>query len=593
MAVIGFQQDPGAPEGAGMFQLDDGRSLYAHDPELARSLGPDMRQASNGFRTTDQRLDAGGPAPGLDDQLNQVPNANQFQAPPAAAKAIATREAEAQPQPAGPAAPPADVMQPATPTGGGPTERDQNVSRWLKSEATKTSAPRAEAWVPKSRAETVETEGMPYSPEDAAVRIAANRQVIEAKAATAELLRQRAVNDMASAKAAQPALLQKAAEAQKELDAQHAAYAQDRAQLQKAIDDSNSAGGASDWFANKSSLAKAAIVLGQAFGAYAATLSGGENWAAKQLNQIMEHDIAAQKEAAKRGVDNAYKQLELHYRDKDQAEAALRLAQANVMQNMQNMHASANQAEDVQAAHQEWTAQNRANMVASEQKFQNASYGKHTIKTDIAHQPASGGGGADIVAIAKKLKSMGFSDEEVKQYIFGQGGRQRGDAIDRANVAHIDGQAREFTTPDARKRAEETVPELNGMQQKAEELKSILRSGAIDPRMRARAKALSDQLAIAYGPAFSGSKRVNEYEINAGKDTFGHLSDSILSGSTTDMLGRSQAAIDTVLEHVKARKAELLEGSYRVTPALGTDEQGRRARQYQYQTAPETMEDVQ
>jgi hypothetical protein len=429
MAVIGFNQDPEGPEGAGMFALDDGRQLYAHDPELAAQVSgpppmqldpmafgvdpnaPDQRLASNGFQTTEQRLAAGGAVPGLDSQLNTMADVAPTPSPPPQAP-------PQPPQPQGPPPPP----QPGEP--GGPTERDVNVANYLQDRFRMQSQRRPEAWIPRTRAETVETEGVPYNEEDAAARIRANQQVMEAKGATAQLLRDRAINEMAAAKAAQPELMQRAAEAQKQVDAQQSAYMADREALQQAIDNSNSVKGSqSEWFASKGTLAQIIMILGQAFGAYAQIRAKqGPNYFAQTIQGMMESDIAAQKDQAKRGMDNALKRLEFRYKDRDQAEAALRIAQGNILSNVQSMHASANQAEDVQAMHQELLATNQQNLIAQEQKFQNAAYGKHTLKQDLAHQAASGGGRPDPLVLVKKLIDAGMDKEEAWTYVFGKGG---------------------------------------------------------------------------------------------------------------------------------------------------------------------------
>ncbi len=604
--LVGFQQDPQGPPGMGDFHFDDGRSLYAHDPEMAAQVQappPQVDVPPEWQQIAQQDNRVAGPGGGEPPPADISGNPDARNAPgamnPMAGmnfKGAGDRPAPPPVVPqASPAAPPPDMLPAPGGGGTGPSEFDTNVQRYALGEMRKGGQRTPEKWVPKSKSETVESEGLPYNEEDAAARIHANQNLMIAKTATAATMADRALGQAKEAQAALPGLQAKAARAQQEVDAQHANYTRERADLQQMIDKSNSQdSSAAHWFADKSPISKIGLILGQAFGAYAATLSGGENWAQKQINNIMEHDIAAQKEQAKNGVDNALQRLKLRYGDMDQAEAALRMAQGNAVNMMQTKFASANQAQDVQLAHQEMLAKNDADMVANEQKFMAGSYGKHTTKLDVAHQAASGGGGPDIVALAKKLKATGLTDEQVRTAIFGHGGNGTGgDAIDRANVGTFDGQSREFTTPDARKRAEETMPELTGMEQKAQRLQAMLKGGITSYKDRATAKALADQLAIAYGPAFSGSKRVNEYEIEAGKDTFGHIGSDLLSAPTTDILGRAQAAIDTVLSHTGARKKELLEGSYRVKPSLGKNAAGKTERQYSYETATPGMEDIQ
>ena len=596
MPVVGFTQDPEAPEGAGMFHLDDGRDMYAHDPDLARSLSQpmqlnpadygvmpqdDQRLALND-RNSPNAIDVGAPMTG-----------NQFQDALGNLNFRPNQPAPAPAEPRGtPAPPPKDVIEPpAAPGSAGETEQDRNARAVVARQLRAQGAARPEAWIPKSKAETVETEGAPYNPEDAAVRIAANRQVIQAKAATAEMIRDRAVNDAASARAAQPELLQRAAEAQKQLDAQHTAYLRERSDLEKAIEQSNaSQGGASSWFANKGTLAQVAMTLGQAFGAYAATLSGGQNWAQQQLNTIMEQDIAAQREGAKRGVDNALRRLELRYKDKDQAEAALRLAQGNILANVQSMHAAANQSQDVQAAFQEMAAENQQNVVAQEQKFQNAAYGKHKVTVDVAHQSASAGGQQDPLRVIKRLHDeAGYSWEEAREYVLGKGGgRQSTDAIDRKNVATVGGQAFEFDSPEEARAAKEKAPHIDRMITQAERLKELQRKGAWTPTERSEVSSLQRELTLEVPSAFSGSTRLNEPELQGAA----HLVGDPDAWLKTDVTGRSAAALDTIIRNAKAERDGIMQGGVRVSRQLGKNKEGQRERQYTYQTGARTLEEV-
>lgn len=590
MAVIGFDQDqdPAAPQGAGMFHLDDGRSIYAHDPEMAQSISGDQRERLYG-PGYDQRVAGPGGAPQQPDPTAGL-NWQGINSPNGGGAEYDARKKAEQPQIGAPAAPPKDVMAPAQAGPGGKSEQEINAQKDFDARLKRQGAPTPEKWIPKAKAETVETSGVPYNAEDAAMRIKANADVMRAKSATADMLTARAENAALAAKDAQPELLQKAAEAQKALDAQHAAYVKERADLERAINESNNAqGGASEWFANKSTPAQVAIILGQAFGAYAATLSHGQNWAQQQINAIMEHDIAAQKEQAKRGVDNAYRRLELRYKNQDQAEAALRIAQTNVLNNVQSMHASANQAQDVRAAHQEMLAENQEKLVQSEQSFQNAAYGKHTVKVDIAHQPGSAGGPPDRLALMKRYIDAGFSKEEAKRLAFGEGGgSSQADAIDRKNVATINGQPYEFDSPDAAKAAQEKAPHVDRLINQAEELKGLLKKGAWTPEDRARASTLQRGLMLEVPSAFSGSTRLNEPELHAAKEMVGDP-DAILK---TDVTGRAGAALDVVINNAKAEREGVMQGGMRVNRQTIKNDKGQRERGYSYQTSATTAQEV-
>jgi hypothetical protein len=396
---------------------------------------------------------------------------------------------------------------------------------------------------------------------------------------------------LAASKAAQPQLLQKAAEAQKQLDAQHAAYEAERSELDRMVQKSNAVqGGASQWFGSKNAVAQMGMILGQAFGAYAATLGGGQNWAQQQINTLMDHDIAAQKEAASRGVDNAYRMLQLRYKDNDQAEAALRLAQGNVLSNVQGMHAAANQAQDVQAAHQEMTAENQQAMVANEQKFQNAAYGKHKVTVDLTHQAASGGGQVDRLELMKKFIAAGFSKEEAKRMAYGEGGGgANGDAIDRKNVATVGGQPYEFDSDAEAKTAKERVPKLDSFIAEAKKLRGLLnKPGGLTNAERGEASQIQRQMGLEFGPAFTGSTRVNMDEVGQGWKAVGDPEDIL----KTDAFGHKTAAIDALITHAQTERDGVMGGGMRVSRQTGVNEQGQRERKYKYQTAPATLEQV-
>ncbi len=599
--LVGFTQDPEGPPGLGDFHFDNGQSRYAHAPDVAAQFqAPQVDVPPEWQQIAQQDNRVAGPGGGEPPPANLAANPDARNAPGAMNpmgdfnfKGAGDRPAPPPVVPqASPAAPPPDMLPAPGGGGTGPSEFDTNVQRYALGEMKKGGgAAHPAGWVPKSKSETVESEGLPYNEEDAAARIHANQNLMIAKTATAATMADRALGQAAQAQAALPSLQAKAARAQQEVDAQHANYQRERADLQQMIDKSNSQdNSASAWFADKNPISQIGIVLAQAFGAYAATLGHGENWAQKNINNIMEHDIAAQKEQAKNGVDNALQRLKLRYGDMDQAEAALRMAQGNAVNMMQTKFASANQAQDVQLAHQEMLAKNDADMVANEQKFMAGSYGKHTTKLDVAHQAASGGGGPDIVALAKKLKATGMTDEQIRTAIFGKGGNGTGgDAIARPNVATIGGHSYEFDSPDEAKAAKEKVPRLESVIGSAERLKKLLAEAGTDLKKRGEIAARMHELALGFGPAFTGSTRVNESEINAGFEVFGDPH----AWLKTDLSGAAAAKIDTVIEAAKSERDAHMQGGLRVKPSIGTNAAGKNERQYTYQTAPSSAEEIQ
>lgn len=390
--LVRFDQEPGAPNGMGTFHFDDGRSLFAHDPETASSLsdmsaqafgGPDMRTAQNGFQTTDQRLDAGGPAPGLDDQLQAM----NFQGPAGGA----------------PAPPPQPAAQ-APAVGGGPGPEARAAPPDPQAEAMKfitapvRVAPTRGGVIPKTQSQTVEQEGLPYDPALAEQRADANINMMVARRNTAETLATRAQAESLHAQAQIPELQKQAAQAQTEVEEQHNQYKRERADLDRMILESQQnqkSFNANRWFESRGAIGQIGAVLAQAVGAYAAVLGHTENWAQKIINQYIDADIATQREqieSGKAGVNNALQRLNLRYGDINQAQAALKIAMGKVADTQALAYAKATGSQDIINTWEEQVAKNQVERTAEEQKFQAAAMGKRTTATQGQVVAPSAGG---------------------------------------------------------------------------------------------------------------------------------------------------------------------------------------------------------
>lgn len=601
MAIIGFTQDPQAPKGMGDFHFDNGQSLYAHDPETAAAVSQSQQQPMQPSPELVQAAQPGqdmrvaGPGGGMPDYEGQTDAQNmealgKMRLGQGAAKESNEKKAvENHPEPTAASKPPSDIIQPGQ--GLDNSQREQNIAAFLKRPMVGGGGkPRL---VPKS--ESIETETPPDTPEAAAARADLHINTLLAKQQTAQTLQQRAQAEQLQYQAALPGLQQKAAAAQKQVDMQHTAYQQERADLQEMMDKSqaNEAGfNANHWFESKGAVGQLATVIAQAFGAYASTLSGGENWVQKQINGYIDQDIANQKqqiESGRKNVDNALQRLKLRYGDMDQAEAALKMAMTNSADAQAKMMAAGNQSEDVQNAWNEFHAQSEQDFNAAEQKFQTASYGKH--KLDLTMQ-TPGGPGNDLVAKAKQLKALGVSDEEIARVIFGQGGARTGDAVVRGNVATIHGVSREFDTPDAAVEAKKAIDTGDLLHQKLARAEQILAHGAESNAEQGELVRLQNEIGPMMTKYLLSAQRPNQDLSDKTEKALGDFSADFMSQTGHDWLGRFRAAIGTMRGTVSQMQKDALEGGVQVERSLGENEKGQRATQFRYKTAPTTMQDV-
>jgi len=378
--------------------------MYAHDPQLAAQFvapspppmqlnpadfgvdpnAPDQRTAANGFVTTDQRLDAGGPAPGLDQQLAQM----QFQAPPAPTPAAPPPQAPAQPPPA---------------AGGGPPEPDEDAQLRAAQQAH-VNAPVAVGrtpggYRPRTSEETYSDAGLPLDEEQAAELHGLNQNIKAAKQAETGLLVARAQEQAAAAQAALPDLVLKQKEAEERLHAAQDGARQDLQQVKDLIQATNEKkidpnrmfqGG-------KGVVAGIFAVVAQAFGAYAAIKSKtGRNFGQEIVQQAIDRDIAAQKEEIDQGRVGANNMLAALQRKYDfelpQAEAALRMAQNSVVQKQLANYEDMKMSQDAMANLGSWQAELEKQQFLEARKLYEAGIGKHSRKVNLQYQAPSAGG---------------------------------------------------------------------------------------------------------------------------------------------------------------------------------------------------------
>lgn len=387
MPIVGFTQDPESPPGTGEFHLDTGGSVYGYHPDLAQQFGPapqldagivaaatgpqpDMRVAGSGGGADLGDVDNPGFVPPRVGQTDV-----EHVAPGGTIPASATVE-----QPRGAGAAPAPVD---------PHVAEQQAAAAYIARPVVGQAHKA-GFIPKTASEGVETEHAPFTEEDAAARRAQGDEVKFAQASAYGNQIAQAQLEQQRAEAAMPVVAAQKQKAQAAYDQIDAGYKQERAHLQKMQDEFDP----NHWYKERGTLGTVGAAIGQALGAFAATRTGGQNWAQKIIDDSINRDIAAQrdKQAA------AYKNLELRLGDKQQAEAALRLAMDRHTQTQISQYAASAKVPQIQADAQKWIAEYDMKIFDDERAFRDAAFGKHARKVEQAYQAASSGNRAPTEA---------------------------------------------------------------------------------------------------------------------------------------------------------------------------------------------------
>lgn len=400
---LAFEQDSEAPPGTGTFKFQDGSSIYAMDPELAGRLSkrleetapPKLAQAPNAPPTT--RTDAGGAAP-VDPTAARVARINALagqqyaQTPEGQAEAAVNNWAPPAPAAAAAPAPRAPAERPMVHYAG----RDP-----LREAASAVA-------VPTKSSTTLERTGAPYDPRMALLREQANQGVVEAKMAEFGAMKSRAELQRAQAERDLPVMQQQAAEAKKAQQAKYDAYAAERDRIRQQIerfDQEAKVDPSRFWTAGFGGPA-VAMIIGQALGAYAATLTGGDNFAQRIVEDAWNKDLEAQKleiQEGRVGQQNMLAKLQDQLGDVQQAESAWKIMASEVQDRRIQAYAAEAQSQDAELAAQAWLAQNREERLREEQKFLDLSMGKQTTTTS-----------ADMV-VPRRGGSRPMTDEEWKR----------------------------------------------------------------------------------------------------------------------------------------------------------------------------------
>lgn len=414
MAIVGFKQDPSGPLGAGLFEGDDGREVYAHMPDVAAqfagAMGPrhDARLAMNdaGAGANMSLADGGmSPAPPKPPMMSdagasmQPQNRDPSQFLPVGGAPNATPVAAPPPGEMGPPSPP--PMPP--PPGEAQREGIANLLQGIAN--TPGGGARPAGWRPKGQSVTIEA-GAPYSETQANDRALAESDVQRAHLAGISAFANQQEANAAAMGVQREKVETELQEAKGKQAAKQQMYDDERARVQGLIDATASQKiDPGRWF-NENKFGGIMAIIGQAMGAWAATKGHTENFAQRIVDNTIDNDIAAQRTDIEQGrakYGNALQMLHLQMGDMDQATAALKMIQEKAVNLEIARQGAMSQSTDAKAKAGEWVAQRNQDFVKSEQGFQNAALGKVTTKTDQAYQEATSG----TVDPLARLKRMG------------------------------------------------------------------------------------------------------------------------------------------------------------------------------------------
>ncbi len=423
MALIGFTQDdhPDAPPGAGYFHADSGESAYAYDPNLAAQFSgqapPQQAPQDNPFDLTsaagpDQRFALGGTRAGLDlNSQNMAVDQGPQQAQPTASDAAPDYS-----PPAGPstsaapqAAPNASVAGPQSSAAGAPPppqalppEVDPDEQLRAQLQAGINAPVRVGATPgglrPKSAEVTTEGAEAPMSQADWRELQDANEAIAQTQVAKAGVLRAQAETQMAQAGAQLPGLQAKYDADQAKYDQARAAAKQDLAKVNGLLQDvNNKKVDHNRLFGKPGSVGSILAGVAQAAGTWSAIMSrSGHNMVADQINGLIDHDVAEQRDEIENGkasANNALQMLRDRYNfDIPQAESALKISQLGVVNAQLKQFEGMKMSQDAQQGLESWMAENQKAQFLEARKLYTQSMGKQTRKESMVYQQGSAGG---------------------------------------------------------------------------------------------------------------------------------------------------------------------------------------------------------
>ena len=380
MALVGFDQDPEAQPGMGLFRFDDGQSIYAHNPEAAASIAPpppapvpDQRLALNADEALlggDPRFaaGAGGAAPAMSPSVADVgPN---MTAPPADYYQSAAPAPNASPAP---------MVSQGQAQGMGSGSFDsvptaQPAQRTVPMQPSPLVMTRGGRVLPTGKT-TERTSGMPVTEQD----IQANWGLFEDRM----LAKEQALGVIA---AKQDAAMAQAAKQQSDYLRAHqfAAEEQDNI-LNRRVDPDR-------YFKDRGLAAGIGMAIAQGMMAYGAAITHVQNPAIQWVQNAIDRDISAQQEDYRRDGIRAQNQLtEIMQRyqvDSERAGAVLKNLQASVAGVIGQDYAHATGSKEMASAWQAYLAEETAKANASNVKLLSDAFGQQKdVTTSRVTQP--------------------------------------------------------------------------------------------------------------------------------------------------------------------------------------------------------------
>ncbi len=414
--LLGFEQDPDAKDGAGMFTFESGQR-YGYDPELAgqasslkgaldasdkRTAGPGVGWADENApvdgadfkQTPDQFRASLGVAPQAGSHgakpLVASGGAQQFDRPMPSAPSLPPPQAGAPMPGPGPApmAPPGigDVSLAARDAvAAGAAQRILQGGRMMPGAAGRDPNRERRTGVMVPVDQSTKTEyGNPYSQDQAQDRVDADRAVMQSQVAGIELQAQQTENALLSQRAAAPMLAKQAAEQENAHNIFVAQFRSERGRFQQELDDYNKnvKVDPGKYFKDRGILGGIGMAIAQAMGAYASSMNGGPNFAMEIIQRGIDRDIDAQKDEIHNGRASRGNQLarmmDDYGWDMQQSEAALRIAQNKSAENQAALYALETKLPQYQVQADVIKAELARDTVKREQDLYNASLGKRT-----------------------------------------------------------------------------------------------------------------------------------------------------------------------------------------------------------------------
>lgn len=434
--IVGFQQQAGAPPGAGIFSTDDGRAFEAYSPDDAAPFlqapapppdGNVLQKVPRGAPDPNvvqlDKVPPGAPPPPPPDQLQKVayqsPMAPEMTGtgqrmvePPAAVPPAMGQPRVVAPTPIAPSAP-----APPPLVGGDP--RFGMAPKGMRVQAI---------------SRNYEGAGAPYTEEEQQARAEASALETEAHRATA-------VSQMAQANAAQLEAQKRAVAAQQELvrakndrENEIRSFGQRKQEVDDEVDQAmRREVNPNKWFEDRGVIGTIGAALAQALGAYGATLGRTPNFTQQIIDQAVSRDVAAQRDAVERDGLRANNKLADLMRTHQMTinEATLRLQQSQ--QRLADSHAgelaSASKSEDTRNAFNEWLAGRSRQRLDENRKFVNESLGKQSGKVEFTAKPVAGAGGLTHPILKQAFGSTKEAELAERQFYIAHPEASHGDFL--------------------------------------------------------------------------------------------------------------------------------------------------------------------